>query len=273
MMDVIGVVAAIPAEGAAFRNAWGLKAIEPGPFHCYANEERVLVISGAGRVRCAAAVAWLLTRYPEIRNGVLINAGTAGSGCHAVGSVHLIHQAVDASAGKRLYPDILFAHPYHEAALHTVDAPLEKLMKGIDAGDLVDMEGAAFLQAALLWMPCHRVQLLKVVSDNLKPGKVARDHIIKLMENAVPAVEHVINAILDNGTPEHMDIRMRVFNEIARQWRLTATQTAQLKRAGRAWLLRHVDRDFTYPDGMESPRDKQTRAKALAVLLDRLWEG
>jgi nucleoside phosphorylase len=272
-MDVVGIVGAIPAEGSVFRNAWGLKAVDAGPFRYYANEERVLVISGVGRVKCAAAVAWLLTRYPEIKNGVLINAGTAGSAGHAAGSIHLIRQVMDAATRKRLYPDILFAHPYHEATLHTVDAPVESLAEGIDTGDLVDMEGAAFLQAALLWLPCHRVQLIKAVSDNLSPGRVERSQIAKLMKNAVPAVEYVINAMPDGGTQKHTDTRMHIFSEIAQQWWLTATQTAQLRRAGRAWLLRHTDGDFAYPDDMEPPHDKQVRAKSLAVLLDRLWEG
>lgn len=272
-MDVIGIVVALAAEGAAFRSAWGLKSLkDTGPFRCYGDDGRVLIVSGTGRVRCASAVSWLIARYPALRDGLLLNAGIAGSRGHEIGSVHLIHQAVDTATGKRLYPDILFSHPYGEATLHTVDRPAHTALEGIADTDLVDMEGAAFLQAAQLFLPCHRTQIIKVVSDNLTPTAVSRGDIPRLMEQALPAAEHIIDAIEKTAAPVNIEERMRAFSEIGERFRLTASQRSQLTQAGRAWLLRHPDREFTMPDTIEIPRDKQSRNQALAVLLARLWE-
>lgn len=273
MMGVNGIIVALAPEAAALRDAWGLKSVPAGPFRCYADADRVLAVSGVGRVRCASAVGWLLERYPDIRSGVLINAGIAGSGSREAGSIHIVHQAADMSTGRRYYPDILFAHPYGEAALRTVDTPMDAPGEGVDANDLVDMEGAAFLEAALLWMPCHRVQLIKTVSDNLAPDKVDKARVTRLMEAAVPAVEYVINTVTEGDIAGNMDDRMRVFSRLAEQWRLTATQRAQLNRAGRAWLLRHPDADFIPENDIKAPHDKQTRGRMLSILLDRLWEG
>ena len=48
-MNVIGVIAAMAAEGTVFRKAWKLEALATGgPFRCYGDEDRVLVISGTG---------------------------------------------------------------------------------------------------------------------------------------------------------------------------------------------------------------------------------
>jgi hypothetical protein len=271
-MDLIGVIVALASEGAVFRRAWGIKSLEQkGPFRCYGDEERMLVISGVGKVKCAAAVAWLLARYPDIQKGVLINAGAAGNPAHKIGSVSLIHQAVDGVTGKRFYPDILFSHPYGEATLHTVDRPVVSPVEEMAETDLIDMEGAAFLQTAQLWMSCHRTHLVKVVSDNLNPDRIDGNTITDLMENTLPAVEHIIEAI--PREPGDMEERMEVFAEIGVQWRLTASQRAQLDRAGRAWLLRHPNGVFASPDNVEVSRDKQMRNQWLKVLLDRLWEG
>lgn len=271
-MDVVGVIVALAAEGAVFRRAWGLKALkQEGPFRCYGDDIRILVISGTGKVRCAAAVSWLLSRFPAIREGVLLNAGVAGSPAQGIGSVHLIHQAADAATGKRFYPDILFSHPYGEATLHTVDRPAEVPAEGMAEEELVDMEGAAFLQGAQLFLPCHRAHLLKVVSDNLTPDNIDKNAIKDLMENALPAAEHIIGAV--PGELDIMEKRMGIFEEIGAQWRLTMSQRAQLNRTGRSWLLRHPDRDFLLPDDINAPGDKQSRNNALTALLDRLWEA
>ena len=274
MMDVVGVITAMAVEGNVFRSAWGLKAMDTGgPFRCYGDDDRILVISGSGKVRCASAAAWLLSQFPEIRDGVLLNAGIAGSGSLEIGSAHIIHQAVDTATDRRLYPDILFTHPYGEATLHTVDKPVDKRTAGMGEDDLIDMEGAAFLQAAQLWMPCHRTHLVKVISDNLAPDQVDRGDIARLMENALPAVEHIIGAVSCDREQSDMDKRMEVFTRIGERWRLTMSQRAQLHRTGRAWLLRHPDGEFPWPGDMDAPRDKQSRNQALADLIDRLWEG
>jgi len=271
-MDMVGVIAALAVEGTVFRRAWGLKSLDAeGPFRCYGDEEKILIVSGTGKVRCASAVSWLVTRFPALREGVLINAGIAGSKTHQIGTVHLIQTAADTASGKRFYPDILFAHPYGEAALHTVDRPSAALLEGMGAADLVDMEGAAFLEAAQLFLPCHRSHIVKVVSDNLSPEKVDRGDIPRLMENVLPAVAHIIESVPRGGEEGELAKRMAVFSRIGERWRLTASQRAQLKRAGRAWLLRHPDGDFSLPD-IAAPRDKQSRNRALADIIDRLWE-
>jgi hypothetical protein len=186
--------------------------------------------------------------------------------------VHLVHQAVDRATGQRFYPDILFSHNYGEATLHTVDRPMEAPAEEMEE-DLIDMEGAAFLQAAGFFLPCHRAHIVKVVSDNLALDSINREAVTRLMENALPAVEHIIESIPRDGKQGDTADRMSVFSWIGDRWRLTASQRAQLDRAGRAWLLRHPDGDLVWPDDVEAPRDKQSRNQALAVLLDRLWEG
>jgi len=273
-MELVGVIAALAVEGNVFREAWSLKALDTGgPFRCYGDKDRILVVSGTGKVRCASAASWLLTRFPALRGGVLVNAGIAGSGTQEIGSVHLIHQAVDRATGKRYYPDILFAHHYGEATLHTVDRPAEVPAEGIDERDLIDMEGTAFLQTAQLFLSCHRAHIVKVVSDNLTPEKVDRADIIRIMENALPAVEHIIGSVPPDGEQGDIAERMAVFSRIGERWRLTMSQRTQLVRAARSWLLRHPDGEFLWPDDIETPHDKQSRNQALAVLTDRLWEG
>ena len=186
--------------------------------------------------------------------------------------MHLVHQAVDRATANGSIPISCFPITMGRPRCILWTGPWRPLRRKWRRISSI-WRGAAFLQAAGFFLPCHRAHIVKVVSDNLALDSINREAVTRLMENALPAVEHIIESIPRDGKQGDTADRMSVFSWIGDRWRLTASQRAQLDRAGRAWLLRHPDGDLVWPDDVEAPRDKQSRNQALAVLLNRLWEG
>ena len=150
----------------------GLSPEAPGkkPFPVYINRDYSCIISGIGKANAAMAASYLV-----YRSGIktLVNIGAAGathSAC-AVGDIFHITQIIEYDRPKLfgrgdrvIIPNILEEFP--QATLATQDIPV--LEAGHRAGvgrlaGLVDMEGAAFVQACRIFGA--RAYVFKVVTD------------------------------------------------------------------------------------------------------------
>jgi hypothetical protein len=125
-----------------------------------------VVITGAGAVAAAAAVAELSTCYPPEKQDILFNFGSCASGeGDAVGELFLCNKITEMSTGRTFYPDVLYRHPFAEAAL--VSAPKvmgPEEMRGLSG--LCDMEAAAVYQAGNYSYSPHQMLFVKVVTDH-----------------------------------------------------------------------------------------------------------
>jgi adenosylhomocysteine nucleosidase len=159
-----------------------LAEIENQPFRVFKDSRIALVISGIGKVNAAMASVWLIENF---RPSLICNIGAAGALGERgqLGDIYHISKVTDpdrpdleTGVPMEYVPDVLEGFP--EMSLATHDRPLrsfEERNAAAGLADLVDMEGAAVVQAA------HRFGLrcfiFKFVSDT--PKHTSRGDIIE----------------------------------------------------------------------------------------------
>jgi len=157
-------------EAAPFIHGLSMVQETREPFPLYTSGDLALVISGIGKVNAALAAAHLIR---EKNISVLHNPGAAGAlrdGINA-GEIYHIKEIIDWDRPglmkreiRKIAADRL--EGFNEASLATLDRPVitrgERERVG-QAAELVDMEGAGFIQACRV----HKVKgyLWKIVSD------------------------------------------------------------------------------------------------------------
>lgn len=169
-IPLIGLIIATRMEAEPFLEALGLEASGETGLPVYKGSGIVLVISGIGKANAAIAATYCCTLFHP---RWIVNLGAAGStkASYGLGDVFHVTKVVEwdrpllSSRGPHLhYPHVLKG--FREAVLATQDRPVmdRKARKAIGPhADLVDMEGAAVVQAARkLATPCV---IFKFVSD------------------------------------------------------------------------------------------------------------
>ena len=253
------------------------KVSDFGNLNFYANEEVGVLITGYGKVPAAIAVSRWLERKGGKKLGHILNVGTCGASesSISIGSVHLMHTITDQATGRNYFPDRLYASPFPEGALITVD-------QGQSAQDarknaFYDMEASGIFQAATQFVTTDRIHFLKVVSDHLEPEAVTRENVQETMKQAVPAILEFLNSLPAIESVEPLEPTEQEFLEdIQRYWKLTQTQFHQLKDAVIYYKLTNPDleniEDLTYLLNRIKPQtsNKSARNQAFAHLLDAL---
>lgn len=190
-----------------------------------------LVVTGTGPLRAAAATGWALGRFGEIR--MAMNVGFCGALPHVAGLHQWIwaHSIRDQQTGRLSIPEIPYAHPFKEAPLLTVPRVVRE---PLDWDGAVDMEGAAFFEAARQHLPLHELVILKWVSDPLtgRIDPVATEAAFaKGLGELVPFMESWLETRRTEET-EAVPMGQDLMALCTQRLRLTATQQAFLGK----WL-------------------------------------
>jgi len=237
---LILAIIALPAEARPLIEHWGLKRAEDlGRFARWTSDSRRLIISGVGPTAAAAATGALLaTLSPADRKqSHAFNIGWAGSRRTelGVGTLCLVNRATGVDNGREWLPDILFRHALPEAAIDTHSRPVTTGAGDDPRGsDLVDMEASGFFEAAWKFLPPHRAQALKIVSDHLQGGALDRSALQGQLGQCAPPIDAAIQAacaVADTPEPALEDEAARLFEAIVQSARLTETQAHQLRDA------------------------------------------
>ena len=154
-----------------------------------------LVLTGVGKTGAAAAVAYCCALYGISSGDLLINIGTCAGGSSRKGA-YLINKVTDADSGRCYYPDMIYSIPLPESAITTVSAVATSSDTAMDDNMLWDMEASGFCDAARLFMPPHRVVMIKAVSDNGSDSKEDLDD--ELLMSAVRSNMEGIAAAIDS---------------------------------------------------------------------------
>lgn len=165
-----GIVMATMLEAEPFIKGLGMVLESREPFPVYIAGGLVLVISGIGKVNAALAAAHIIR---EKNISVLHNPGAAGALREGILEKEIFHikEIIDWDRPKLINKEIRKIRPdkiegFREASLATLDRPVitrgERQRVG-EAADLVDMEGAGFMQSCRI----HGAKgyLWKIVSD------------------------------------------------------------------------------------------------------------
>jgi hypothetical protein len=162
-----------------------------------------VVITGVGAIAAATAVGSTAERYFIGKEDMLLNFGVCAGVNVPCGDLYLCSKLTEVETGRTFYPDMLYRHPFGEAALVTgrsiwTGNREDKMRLAEGSGEaeaapepaatrnvlnseevkqpesrpqelatvLYDMEAAAIYQAASYYVGPHRMQFLKLVSDN-----------------------------------------------------------------------------------------------------------
>ncbi len=162
--------------------ALSMTEIESAPFRVYDADGLRLIISGIGKAHAAMAASFMIWKHGARE---IVNAGAAGAVVegYEVGDVLHVDVVTETDrpkiAGRTprvLKPDVLGG--FKTASLATSDVPVLTVPERDAASrhaDLVDMEGAAVVQACRL--SGARCYLFKVISDT--PGHECDSDIVR----------------------------------------------------------------------------------------------
>ena len=159
-------------------------------FRIYDSPECALIVSGTGKIRSAVATTFLLTSFNASKNDFYINSGVCGAVDKNIktGSIFLINSIRDHETRREMFPDMLYHHDFQEDAIETFSAPVTADAKKTLNTRLVDMEAAGAFEAARLFLPMHRMAIIKVALDYLKPGESDRRDVEKAMNKAADQI-------------------------------------------------------------------------------------
>jgi adenosylhomocysteine nucleosidase len=204
---IICLTTATLMEAEPFIRIYEMKEEGKRPFTIYRGKDILLCITGIGKANAAMATAYCCMKYqPEI----ILNVGAAGTvdETREVGNIFQISKTIEPDRphlrSNTLWvqtPDTI--NGFENAILATQDKPIHdvaefKKLSGL--ADLVDMEGAAVLQAAKRFNT--RCLLFKFVSDtplHAGQGMIVeniRKHITSFCEYVIDSIVPII--IKDN---------------------------------------------------------------------------
>jgi len=167
----INIVTALNCEAKPLIDYFRLKKVLGKPFDLYVGDTTFgedkpvtkinVIVSGIGQIKTAAACGWAASRFGTDRV-MWLNVGVAGHRDCEVGKVARVCNVIDPTTSYSHYPALTAKWSGEDDVLMTSGVAMSDYPKGM----LVDMEAAAFFQAACAFTNSELVQSLKIVSDN-----------------------------------------------------------------------------------------------------------
>ena len=265
MTPSLFVFCALLSEAKALIQQWSLKKNpDKHPFTLFADEERVVVITGMGGVTMAAAVAYVLALFPCRQQPLLLNLGIAGHRLHSLGSLFLADKIINTDSGKKFYPQLPFAF---NCGTITV-ASVAKSQIGYPEDYLYDMEAAAFYEIAAKFSSSELVHSLKIVSDNSQsPIENISESAVEQWVTAALVSINALIAGLHSVRQSLPQLDYRLDEQLLAQFHFTAANAAKLKSLLLNWRLLNAGRELNWQEA------EAKNAKELLVWLQRQMDG
>ena len=258
-------------EGKPYIDKYRLRKIQAhGGFQLFEGDNARLIVSGPGPVNAAAAAAHMLTRYSAGLTDMFVNIGSAGSAVFTIGDIILCHKIVNTFTGKALYPDMMYKHPFQEGTLSSVGA--EGQLSGYD---LIDMEGAFACGAAQSFLPSAQIHCVKVISDNLQPGAVTPDELLKLMSDTSVAISGWLDELPGSDRPAcpFTDEEGRLMELVGGQLHMSFAMIKRLQKLCGQAKARGLDLIEILSEYSDIITQKNEGKKVFTELTARLCEG
>lgn len=265
-MRRICIVTALPAESRVFIDALKLRPILDHGWRLYGNSEYLLLQTGLGKLKAAAAVSVLLHTQQDI--SAIVNVGIAGGGA-SIGDTFLAHQVTDHGSGENWYPHLpprKIVGSVRSSVIETRDTASSVYQ----ADTLFDMEAAGIMSAASRYLSTDAIQFIKVVSDNSKSslGAFKPSMVTDLMQPTVTVVTDIATWFATGEcahaqTSKTLELRDKITNAV----RHTATEKHQLLRL----LHQHCALAGELPEAsqlLQTPTASQLIRKLTAINAD-----
>ncbi|HSH42227.1 MAG TPA: hypothetical protein VK973_08910 [Arenicellales bacterium] len=207
-------------------------------FRVYRNGDIRLIVTGMGRVACAAGTAVVGEARDDAAAAAWLNIGIAGHASHPVGEgVHALN-IIDAASGRRWYPVQIVSLAGCGETVCTVDAP----ETGYREPHVYDMEASAFYATALRYATGELIQVYKIISDNRARGveTVDRGGIRRAVSEHIPAIEAMVEGLSGLAAEAAASQpRLPEIDHILRRWHFTVAQQHRLRELMRRWEILH----------------------------------
>ena len=131
-------------------------------FDLYQGEQVECIVSGIGRLACAAATAWIAALNHQARSIAWINIGIAGSATHDIGTALLINKISETESNRHYDPVVPTKSVLQLAHCQTLECP----STDYHPDRVYDMEASAFFDTATGYSSAELVQCVKIISDN-----------------------------------------------------------------------------------------------------------
>ncbi|TCS84511.1 hypothetical protein [Tepidibacillus fermentans] len=241
---MIFIVSALYPEAKPLIEYFQLKKVSQiSRIQLYENNGIVLAISGVGIISSAIATTYLLTKYEAKATDTILNIGIAGAARlkFETGDLIYCHKIIHHDTRRNYYPDILVEHSFSEGVLETFSTIVDLSMNKEVIGDLVDMEGAGFFEAAATFLPPHQIHVLKIVSDQLKPTVVTSYDISQLIKNQLESIAAFMKNLQEVSftDPEVLtEEDLQLLQQLRDHLRLTITMYHQLIHLTKQYKIR-----------------------------------
>ena len=235
-------VTALMEEAKPIRDRLKLKRQSlPGKLSFYTDGAISLLITGIGRAMASIQLARLLQQHADNPYLHIINLGIAGCENPTVplGTTCLVNKITEHSTSRIYITDRLYPTTFPETELVTVDQP--KANRTTNDPILYDMEASGIFQAATQFVTADRIHFIKVVSDHLDgkfPTKAKIHNLVQ--DNLDPILEYVRSLPGNQIQPTLTQEELEALGHIQASWKLTQTQTHQLKDAAIHFKLSRV---------------------------------
>lgn len=235
MSPSLFVFAALSCEARPLIQHWHLqKHPRKHPFTIYASDERVIVITGLGKVAMAGAVGYTLSLFPDTQQPLLLNLGIAGHRQHSLGSVYLADKIIDAATEKKFYPQLPFSVPCPTGAVATQIKPHTDYVENF----LYDMEASAFYEMAVKFSSSELIHCLKIISDNLQSPleNISEALVEDWCSQQLPTIDRLVTR-LDRLRQPSRATTPELYEQLLGQFHFTATSAVKLKALLKRWHL------------------------------------
>lgn len=229
------VFCALNCEARPLIDAWKLsKQADARPFHCYGGADRVVVVSGVGKIAMAGAIGHTMARYSGGGLPILLNFGIAGHPYLPCGSQVLVEKLVDSENGRCFYPKFVFDLPCQTK--HLISYPRMATQYQVDA--LYDMEASGFYELALRFSTSELIHCLKLVSDNRDSpvDQIDSTRVSGWATDALPAIEILLQRLLQLRSAQSI-FDDGQYGEIFKGLHFSATNASKLKSLLQRWQV------------------------------------
>ncbi len=234
---MIHIVTALPCEAKPLIKHYRLNGQQnQHGFRIYENSDMRLIISGLGKINCAAASAYLQGRYANEQTAWL-NVGIAGHAELEIGTVILASKISDSDSRQRFYPPGLNDSPCPRIELISVN----QATNNYPGNAAYDMEASAFYALVIRFASSETVQAIKIISDNKASGieQIDADKTDTLITNRIDQIDAVIQQLQQlNQTLQKINNPANGFVEFKQRWRFSVSQQHQLQRLLQQWQAR-----------------------------------
>lgn len=263
----LNIIVALAAEARPLIDAYHLKRCHP-QMAMYSNADRSIYLlqTGVGAVKCAAGMAYLHAYTEANAATYYLNLGIAGKQEGELGDIFLIDKVTDKARDVSWYPWHIPSLKIPRASLTTVHKP----QATYPAASLVDMEGAAFMEAGSLFVTQEHCHLLKVISDNAKTTTaiVNKQNVQSWIQQQWPVIDKVVQHLLQRSADEAEWPVIVNIDAFLQHWHFSQYQQHQLRQ-----YLTRLQINFPDGDALSLVRELQSSKQVLAYFHEYLEQA